>query len=50
MTLPGPGSVQSNNRQTAQSVLEDLGKVLLREMYLFLNNGWATDNTYINID
>lgn len=49
MTLPGPRSVQCNNRQTAQTVLGDLGKVLLREMFLFLNNGWVPDNIYINI-
>lgn len=35
MTLGGPRSVQSNDRQTVQTVLGDLGNVLLREMALF---------------
>lgn len=34
MTLGGPRSVQSSDRQTVQSVLGDLGNVLLREMVL----------------
>lgn len=34
MTLGGPRSVQSNDRQAVQSVLGDLGNVLLREMVL----------------
>lgn len=35
MTLGGPRSVQSNDRQTVQSVLGDLRSILLREMVLF---------------
>lgn len=46
MTLGGPRSVQSNGRQTVQSVLGDLGNTFLREMVLF--GGWVPDNIYIN--
>lgn len=36
MTLGGPRSVQSNGRQTVQSVLGDLGNTFLREMVLLV--------------